>query len=55
MLFKSEDSPETLNIKIISLFFCIAPKLPCCKSFAEKATLGVPKLDKVAEILRPTR
>ena len=55
MLFNSEDSPETLNIKIISLFFCIAPKPPCCKSFAEKATLGVPKLDKVAEILRPTR
>ena len=55
ILFSSEDSPETLNIKIASLFFCIVPKPPCCKSFAENAALGVPKLDNVAETLRPTR
>ena len=55
ILFNSEDSPETLNTKSISWFFCIAPRPPCCKSLAEKATLGVPRLDKVAETFRPTR
>jgi len=31
----------------------MAPKPPCCKSFAEKATLGVPRLANVADILSP--
>ena len=50
-----ERKPIIVNINNISWSFCIAPKPPCCKSFAEKATLGVPKLDKVAATLSPIR
>ena len=47
-------SEETLKISNTSLFFWTAPKPPCCKSFAEKAMLGVPKLDNVAETFKLT-
>ena len=51
--FNSEVSPETLNISNTSNPFCIDPMEPWFKEDESNATDGVPKLERVDEILLP--
>ena len=51
--FNSEVSPETLNINNTSNPFCIDPIEPWFKEDESNATDGVPKLERVDEILLP--